>query len=235
MNRIADRFANKAVTEQFDHMSFKISTSNIDQWQGWLTRLAVQLQISNNGSTIQQCQEDSFSVLIMNTPLDTFQNILPRWVWSPLAENYNWVPRLDIPAKTKLPASVSRDNWLTVLRFLHGCRWWVTPVHHTSILEIVFQAYHSGIRLSNTALSPCPYCKIFRKSIGCAISKLHRSSRIIPKFPLAWIPDALRTAEFIHRVHPWRPPVDRARYSSGIGLCVARETPRVAPLGIFLR
>lgn len=182
-NRKADAFAKECVSQEDvdSHISEK-SIKEIKNWQTWLATLNAQLSADESQPAGQQNRFDDYrnpevevtksSVvpheISLQHPIDVFKSLLPKWIWAPNPENFQWISEFPGEYNLSSYANISNQNWLLALNFLKSLRWAVGPSYETAYMELAFYFWFLGHRFLDTIESPSAYCRLLRKAINQA-------------------------------------------------------------------
>ena len=159
-NRQADYFAKKAVDSirKLSKTDFDLLQQKSSNWQTFLADLnafvsdARTVSPEDNqeviGGNLQPQQSQNVKVLPHNIhggrPISVCRDLLPRWIWSPNPDDFNWAPNFEVIPKPVCYANITEQDWSSASIFFQGLRWKLGDSCDTSFLELAAGAFHQG-------------------------------------------------------------------------------------------
>ena len=187
-NRTADRIAKVCVKRQlatFSPPKAEILTS-ATVWQKWLVHIATQIALSRGNDNAEDsqpnivnppapCDNHENRLCIPNvydiTPehsLEIFKFYLPKWMWEPEIEKFDWVSSFPSDHRLSSYACISQANWETALAFFRTLKWQINENLHVSYIELAFHFHYSGFSFVGVDQTPSEISTIIRKVINQA-------------------------------------------------------------------
>ena len=187
-NRTADRIAKVCVKRQlatFSPPKAEILTS-ATVWQKWLVHIATQIALSRGNDNAEDsqpnivnppapCDNHENRLCIPNvydiTPehsLEIFKFYLPKWMWEPEIEKFDWVSSFPSDHRLSSYACISQANWETALAFFRTLKWQINENLHVSYIELAFHFHYSGFSFVGVDQTPSKISTIIRKVINQA-------------------------------------------------------------------
>ena len=172
-NKKADAAAKRAALQQCSPKFLEDKVRKIKNWQIWLSRIHafISKDLGDKPLRTQQPIEEvnfikilPYQISIIH-PVESFKHLLPRWHWSDDPNTYLWTPSCDMVPFPNTHATVSNEDWDTILHWMLNLKWKQGPNLVTSWLELASQAWHCGVRLS-IKQSPKMYMQQIQKVIN---------------------------------------------------------------------
>ena len=181
-NRKADHFAKQAIDKIRDcpKATFVDSLQQISRWQYFLaeinafvsdSRMLPEESNQDNGHVVVGREPQNQRVLPHNVhgahPISVFQNLLPRWIWEPIRNEYTWVPTFQYRPKPNCYANISEGDWDSLCEFFKGLSWKIDASYDTSFLELAACANQQGFSFE-AGNSPANISTLLKKYLNLA-------------------------------------------------------------------
>ena len=181
-NRKADFFAKQAIDQSRNctKTTFAESRQKISQWQYFLAEINAFVSDSRIVPAEASHDNDNFDVrrepqnqhvLPHNVhgahPISVFQNLLPRWIWEPIRNEYSWEPTFEFRPKPNCYANITESDWNSLSEFYKGLSWKVDERCDTAFLELAACAKHQGFSFE-TGNSPANISTLLKKFLNLA-------------------------------------------------------------------
>ncbi len=187
-NKLADYFAKKAVsTQEQDPVLSSHTKQAIVEWQLWLAKLNAWIGDTQGTKKPRESQGPDehphkkhplpHEICTFHT-IDDFRNLLPKWNWEPIQEQFTWVPQCEFVPFPNTYVKITSDNWEKIFMWLKAQKWKQAEGSGTSWLEMAVQAYFAGIRLDNLD-TPKSYVNAIQKVIN-STAKIDASVQLVP-------------------------------------------------------
>eukprot|EP00438_Fugacium_kawagutii_P011172 Skav227746 [mRNA] locus=scaffold3513:463033:465318:- [translate_table: standard] len=94
-NKIVDRASKEQASKQLDLERLRLEEKSVQECQVWLAQLSADLT-SHMPSVPPPPEKPPDAVLTLESPMNAFEYVYPRWMWHPVVEEFTWSPTLDV-------------------------------------------------------------------------------------------------------------------------------------------
>lgn len=179
-NRQADFHAGNVLKQDSPSLEQKITS--ISKWQVWLAHLHCFLDSEPDRPSRRAQQADVEERIARVTfpqpheltlahSVSAFAHVLPRWVWEPQLERFQWHALFDTALHHHSRATISDDDWYVSLNFFKAVVWEVTESAKTAFIELAYEFNAQNLRFSQVSHTPAAVATCLRKTHSLFMKK----------------------------------------------------------------